>query len=240
LKDQTTGSENGIYIVNVSGAPTRRSDADASAEVTGGLSVWVNEGTANADTGWSLTTNDPITLGTTALVFAQTGGGGSTLAGAGLTKTGSTIDVVATDTSLTVAADSVGVNIGDASLEVSSGLRVKHGTGGQVYIANSSGVLTPVTLSGDVSSVGNTGAVTLATTVLKTTGLVTRETPTGTPNGSTTTFTLANTPTTGTEMVFLDGMLQEPGGEDYTLTTNSIAFVSAPETGARIRCTYWH
>lgn len=239
LKNQTTGSENGVYTVNASGAPTRATDADASAEVTAGFAVFVSEGSTNGNTKYLLTTDDPIVLGTTALVFAQIGSGETTVAGAGLTLTGSTVDVVAADTSLTVGANDVAVNIADASLEVSSGLRVKHGTGGQVYIANASGVLTPTTLSGDVSSVGNTGAVTLATTVLKTTGYVNRETPSGTVNGSNVTFTLANTPTSGTEMVFLDGLLQEPAGEDYTLTTNSIAFVSAPESGARIRVTYW-
>jgi hypothetical protein len=71
IKNQTTGSENGIYTVNASGAPTRATDADTSSEVNPGLFVWVEEGTANADTAWVLTTNAPITLGTTALAFAK-------------------------------------------------------------------------------------------------------------------------------------------------------------------------
>jgi hypothetical protein len=73
LKDQTTAADNGIYTVNASGAPTRATDADSSAEVTGGLTVWVNEGTANGDKSYTLTTDNPITLGTTSLVFTQTG-----------------------------------------------------------------------------------------------------------------------------------------------------------------------
>jgi phage-related tail fiber protein len=70
VKNQVAGQDNGIYIT-AAGAWTRATDADASAEVKDGLAVVVGEGTVNADTGWQLTTNDPITLGVTALVFAK-------------------------------------------------------------------------------------------------------------------------------------------------------------------------
>lgn len=73
VKDQTTGSENGIYVVSA-GAWTRATDADGSAEVTAGLVVIATEGTANADTLWELSTNDPITLGSTSLVFIRFNG----------------------------------------------------------------------------------------------------------------------------------------------------------------------
>ena len=72
VKDQTAGAENGIYAV-AAGAWTRATDADTSAEVTTGISVYVSEGSTLADTGWMLTTNDPITLGTTALIFTLFG-----------------------------------------------------------------------------------------------------------------------------------------------------------------------
>jgi len=111
IKDQATGSENGIYTVNASGAPTRATDADTSAEVTSGLAVFVEEGTTNADSGWVLTTNSPITLGTTALVFTQFTGLGQITAGAGLTKTGNTIDVVTADAArITVNANSIDIS----------------------------------------------------------------------------------------------------------------------------------
>lgn len=107
-KDQTTGANNGIYVA-ASGAWTRAADADSSAEVTSGLGVFVEEGTVNADTGWTLTTNGPITLGTTALTFAQFTSLGQITAGAGLTKTGSTIDV-GQGTGITVNANDVAVD----------------------------------------------------------------------------------------------------------------------------------
>lgn len=76
LKDQSAGAENGIYVVVASGAASRSTDADVSAEVTAGMYTFVSEGTASADYGYVLTTNDPITLGTTALVFTQFSGAG--------------------------------------------------------------------------------------------------------------------------------------------------------------------
>lgn len=107
IKNQSTASENGIYVVAASGAPTRATDADSSAEVTGGLAVWVNEGTSNGDTGWVLTTNDPITLGSTSLTFAQFTGG-SVTAGDGMTQAGNTLNVVtASSARIVVNADSI-------------------------------------------------------------------------------------------------------------------------------------
>lgn len=107
VKDQTTGSANGIYVASLT-AWTRAADANISAEVTPGLFVFVEEGTANGDNGYVLTTNDSITLDTTALVFTQFSGAGQITAGNGLTKTGNQIDVgTASATRIVVNADSI-------------------------------------------------------------------------------------------------------------------------------------
>lgn len=68
VKNQTNAPDNGIYLA-ASGAWKRAGDADASAEVTPNLTVAVEEGSTQADSIWQLTTNAPIVLGTTALVF---------------------------------------------------------------------------------------------------------------------------------------------------------------------------
>lgn len=74
LKNQGTASQNGIYVATISGGSytlARSADANISAEVKQGMFTWVLFGTVNADTGWILTTPNPIVLGTTALAFAQ-------------------------------------------------------------------------------------------------------------------------------------------------------------------------
>lgn len=62
----------------------------------------------------------------------------------------------------------------------------------------------------------------------------------GTPNGSTTSFTLPSTPISGTEMVFLNGVLQEAGtSADYQITGTTVAFNFAPDAGSTIYATYF-
>jgi hypothetical protein len=117
VKNQSTGSQNGIYSVTTlgtgaNGTWTRSTDADASAEVTAGMFTFVAEGTVNSDTGWVLTTNDAITLGSTSLAFSQFSGAGSFTDGAGLVKTGNQLDVVANaDGSIVVNANDVQVGV---------------------------------------------------------------------------------------------------------------------------------
>lgn len=241
LKDQTAGEENGIYTVNASGAPTRATDADISAEVTSGMFTFVSEGTANAGKGFVLTTADPITLGTTALVFTQFSSAGQVVAGAGLTLTGNTVDVVSANGGIVVNANDIALTVANASLTiVSGGIKITDGTAGQVMVANASGIPTSQTLSGDVTSVSGTGAVTLnASTIVKTANYVVREAPSGSINGSNTAFTLASTPVAGTEQVYLNGILQHPGaGNDYTISGASITYLSAPQTNDKLFVTY--
>ena len=99
LKNQSSGSENGIYIFNGSGsAMTRATDADSSTEVTAGMFVFVEEGTVNADNGFVLTTDGSITVGSTALTFTQFSGAGQIVAGDALTKSGNTLNVAVGNT----------------------------------------------------------------------------------------------------------------------------------------------
>lgn len=114
VKDGAAGADNGIYAVTTVGdgsnpyVLTRTTDADASAEVTTGMYCWVSEGTTNANTSWVLSTTGTIILNTTALTFVQFSALGQITAGAGLTKSGSTLNVIGSS-SITVNADSVEV-----------------------------------------------------------------------------------------------------------------------------------
>ena len=87
LKNQTTATENGLYVVVASGAPARASDADTGAELVN-ATVLVSEGTANADTQWTCTNNAAITIGSTNITFAQVSGAGTYTAASGITLTG--------------------------------------------------------------------------------------------------------------------------------------------------------
>lgn len=89
---QTNAYDNGIYVVSA-GVWSRSSDANVSAEVTSGMYTFVSEGALNANTGWYLTTDDPIILGTTGLNFIKFTGAGSILAGTGIDKAGDTLSV---------------------------------------------------------------------------------------------------------------------------------------------------
>jgi hypothetical protein len=88
IKNQADATENGIYTVNASGAPTRSTDMDNGTEFPGAY-VFVEQGTVNADTGWVCTNNAPVTLGTTNIVWTQFSGAGTYTASNGVLLTGS-------------------------------------------------------------------------------------------------------------------------------------------------------
>ena len=361
VKNQTTNpEENGIYVAVASGAASRSTDADESSEVTAGLFTFVAEGT-QADTGWVLTTNDPITLDTTELAFAQFSGSGSAVTGASNVGTGGqglykqlssntlqfynidagdgTIDVslnagdneveikVASDSITntqinsaaaiarsklgTGTADYVVINDGSGNFSEEATLAVSRGgtnsgtalnnnrvmvsssgaiveaaaitasralesdangipvassvtatelgyvsgvtsaiqtqidaklakalTDTYIFVGNGSNEAAGVAMSGD-ATIANDGTVSLASDVIKEADFVVRETPSGLINGANTTYTLANTPTAGTEQVFLNGLLQDEGAsDDYTISGGTITYNTAPQTGDRLVVSY--
>ena len=108
LKNQSTASQNGIYVFNgAASALTRATDADADAEVTAGMFVFVEEGTVNADQGFVLTTDGTITVGSTSLSFTQFSGAGQIVAGDAMTKTGNQLDVNDDNITLEVNSDAL-------------------------------------------------------------------------------------------------------------------------------------
>lgn len=155
LKNQTSGAENGIYVVPASGAPTRATDADTAAEVRQ-AAVFVEEGTTHADSLWVNGTNAPITLGSTALVFVQlSGGGGSYSAGTGLGLSGSIFSVdipsLTADATPNGAADYVMTY--DASAATNKKVLLNNLPGG-------GGMSNPMTTAGDII-IGDTGGTPL-------------------------------------------------------------------------------
>jgi hypothetical protein len=88
IKNQADATENGIYVVAASGAPTRSTDMDNGTEFPGAF-TFVEQGTVNADTGWTCTNNAPVTLGTTNITFTQFSGAGTYTANNGVVLNGS-------------------------------------------------------------------------------------------------------------------------------------------------------
>jgi hypothetical protein len=112
LKDQASPAQNGIYTWQNGVGLLRANDFDSYQEIASAY-VWINEGTVNQDTGWVCTTDvtGGFVLDTTAITWVQFASAGAAIAGAGLTKTGNTLDVGAA-AGITVAADTVGVATG--------------------------------------------------------------------------------------------------------------------------------
>jgi hypothetical protein len=112
VKNQGTASQNGIYVVQETGAAVRATDANGTADtgtVSGGTFTFVEEGTANADSGWVVSSNGAIAVGTDAMNWVQFSGAGAVVAGDGLTKDGATINAVGTTDRISVSANAIDI-----------------------------------------------------------------------------------------------------------------------------------
>jgi len=140
VKDQSTASENGIYDVVSGGAWTRSSDA-VQDELTSGSFVFIEEGTANSNAGFVVSTSNPITIGTTDIEFSQFSGAGQITAGAGMTKSGNTLDVN------TASSDRVVINANNIDLATHGTAGTYNGLTIDAY-GRASSFSTPTTLAG--------------------------------------------------------------------------------------------
>ena len=169
IKDQATALQNGVYSVTIVGGVstnwvlTRTTDFDNSPgiEVSPGTFFFVEEGATQQDNGYVVSTDSAIIIGSTAIAFSQFSGAGQITAGAGLTKTGSTFDVIGTTNRILINADSIDISasyVGQTSLTTlgTIGTGVWQGTVvGPTYggtgVNNGSNTLT---LAGNVSHAG--------------------------------------------------------------------------------------
>lgn len=94
----------GIYTVTNAGSVitsfvlTRATDADTSAEMPPGTTVYVTQGNLNAGTQWSMTTYGPIVLDTTVINFQQVGASSGLTFGTGFSQSGNLITLGASAT----------------------------------------------------------------------------------------------------------------------------------------------
>jgi hypothetical protein len=122
LKNQTTTSENGIYVAVASGAASRSSDANGTAdtgELKSGTFAFVEEGTVNFDSGFVVSTDGTITVGTTGITWTQFSGAGSFDAGDGLSKSGTQVNVNVTANRTAITSDAIDISanyVGQSSI----------------------------------------------------------------------------------------------------------------------------
>jgi hypothetical protein len=230
VKNQSTGSQNGIYVVKASGAPDRSTDADSGTEVTANFAVFVEEGTVNADSGFTLTNNGAIIIGTTALVFTQFTGLGQVTAGDGLTKTGNTLNVAA-GTGISITGDAV-TNEGVLSIT---------GTADQVVASASTGAVT-LSLPQSIGSTSTptfgsvtVGSVTLTDALIGTaTQALTTTSATVVDSWSATTYSSAKylvQMKKGTEIQTLEVLVNVDGGNNVAITEYADVINAAASLG---------
>jgi len=193
VKNESNGAYNGIYTVTSVGSGaagwvlTRATDYDqtgtGAGEIAPGDTTFVISGTQNAGTQWVQTTDLPITIGTTAIVFAQIAGPGAYTAGTGLTLTGTQFSI--TNTAVTAGAYGSASSVGTftvnaqgqltAASSASIAIAASQVTSGQLAVAQ--GGTGAATLTGYVYGNG-TSAMTASTTIPNTaiTGLGTMST----------------------------------------------------------------
>lgn len=144
-----------------------------------------------------------------------------------ITGNAGTATKLATARTISLSGDASGSTSFDGSANVSIA----------TTLANSgvvAGTYNSVTVNakGIVTAASNVAAMSAA-------NFVTRETPTGAVNGTNVTFTLANAPVVGTEHVYINGLLMEPGaGNDYTISGSTITTLFTLQTGDKIRVSY--
>jgi hypothetical protein len=147
LKDMTSGAQNAIWVVTTLGTGANgvwdlATDFDTDPEVTAGAYVFVEEGTVNADTGWVLATNNPITVGGasgTVLTWTQFSSAGAVIGGGGLVKTGNTLDVIGTAGRITVNPDSIDISaayVGQATITTLGTITAGVWTGTTIALLN--------------------------------------------------------------------------------------------------------
>jgi hypothetical protein len=148
VKNQTTQSANGVYVV-AAGAWARATDCATAAQLLN-MAVYIEEGTTQADTGWVMTTNAPITVGSTNLVYVQFTGAGTYTAGNGLQLTGNVFSVLNADTSITVAGGGISVNTAVIATQAYVNTAVTGVT--KKYAANLTGTASPETVTHNLNT----------------------------------------------------------------------------------------
>jgi len=154
VKNQTTASQNGIYLSG-SGAWTRTTDANTWNQLVSAY-VFVEEGALQADTGWVCTVDPGGTLGTTAVTWVQFSGAGTYTAGTGLTLAGTQFSI--TNTAVTAGSYGSATQVGTFTVNAQGQLTLAGNTTITPALGSITGLGTGVATALS-NAVGSAGAV---------------------------------------------------------------------------------
>lgn len=223
IKNQASAIENGIYTVNASGAPTRSTDANSSAQLNN-ATVLVTSGTVNIDTAWTQTTANP-TVGSSNIVFVQFGAGQSYTAGNGLSLSTNTFAVL-----LDGAANS-GLAVSGSGTKINPGSAISTAGGNCNVLLN--GTNPALTLTGGLAVIAGTG-ISVAANTVAIDSTVSRRAAGSIGNGTLTTLTFAhNLATLDVIVQVFDNATTETVVCDVTRTSTNVVtlvFTVAPTT----------
>ena len=173
VKEQSTATENGIYVAVASGAASRSSDANGTAdtgELNPGTFTFVEEGTTHSDKGFVVSTNGTITIDATAITWTQFSGAGSFTAGDGLSQSGNTINVNVTANRTAITADAIDIAstyVGQDSITTLGTITTGIWNGTDVAVADGgTGASTAATARQNLGIVTSVGTSTTSTPAL--------------------------------------------------------------------------
>ena len=149
IKNQTNAAENGLYIVQASGAPVTSPDG-STGELSSNATVRVNNGSVNLDTAWTLTTVGTITVGTTNQTWVRSDSGTPYSAGNGLNLSSNTFSVNA---GTGIIADGTSTRV-DPSVVARkySPPAIGNGSSTSITVTHNLGTSTPVVVLRDAST----------------------------------------------------------------------------------------
>lgn len=215
IKDQASPSENGIYVVAASGAPTRATDSDTWDELVAAY-AFIENGTVNQYSGWRSTTAAGGTLGVNDIPFALFSQVGTyTADGNGLELSGSQFELELDGTTLSKSA--TGLKVETTNLANFVGDSGSGGTKGLVPAPAAGDAALNKFLNSDGTWQEAPGA-----------GVLSVERFSG--DGVDTTFVLTQTPEDeDNTQIYISGVYQQKN--TYSLSGQTITFSEAPPIG---------